>query len=597
MINRPVASSQIEFKINLVTRNRPIKPDSSLGKLNALILEFNESDDILVKYDLLVKLYFKANKARLKFSKKNNTKTDSRSSLETWLSENDLPKKLGFYLQYFISKKLENSSPRIKDKPEKELIRRLNIVKDGIHGLNIDDINAFESIFKFFEATIGNNNNHLILNNILNYTLDLMYKLLSASLKEYKELKKIKELYISCSNLLEMVITSINSVNEFAFTFKQSLNRKLEISEDTIRFFHQLSAASFSALISMNLDAFSSYPAMFKYLGGGSNLVYKLEIGSKEFIIKLYPLVELEEYHRSAWKLAEVRNKLGQLAEDILGRIYFEKECLGPSKSDGEIVINGRLEIAEYFPGGNLESKCKEAGKLHDLIKLQDILESAQADIINYGLNIITLISQLNQFNVIFPDIKPSNFMINENDKLRIPDYKTMFVYKDLEKVPAHLIAYTGTYLPPEIDLDKMNQNGYTCNALAMQQYAIGLTLYELATGDMDYKFEKVNRQPNFNYRIFKNNKGKALCQIIQSLMHSDPKLRLQVDEALRRLQEIDQNMSVEPVPPYVKSKSQFLQFKTPRPTRLQVSSSLQQANDILTENYDKTGGSTKGLY
>lgn len=87
--------------------------------------------------------------------------------------------------------------------------------------------------------------------------------------------------------------------------------------------------------------------------------------------------------------------------------------------------------------------------------------------------------------NLIHRDIKPENVLLNSRGEVKIADFG---VSKHLDKTHGLANTFVGTliYMSPERITNK--KYGHNCDV-----WSFGLVMYELATGDNPYKFEKGN--------------------------------------------------------------------------------------------------------
>jgi len=116
----------------------------------------------------------------------------------------------------------------------------------------------------------------------------------------------------------------------------------------------------------------------------------------------------------------------------------------------------------EYLPGATLESDC---GKL-SFKRLEDVI-----------VGILEIANFLNHCGFIYGDFKPQNFMIDEQGNLRLIDFNL------IRPLAASSPTKSGTlgYIAPEV----LTGQGIS---LASDIFALGVTIYELATGRLPYK-------------------------------------------------------------------------------------------------------------
>ena len=527
-----------------IKRQRPILSSSTLNSLNIEIAKYNELINTEEKYKTLSKIYFKV-KSKLANSE---TKEDNQAALETWLQKNLIEEKLKILMLHSLQAQLTPETNAPTNDNHKILIKLLLELSERIKQspLPIFKDNHFELFVNFVTTELKHSDQiqYPLINNIINKVIDIqsmLFHLLNSKIKN-EEINKLKKIYDLCDDALDECVKSAKFNNHDNLLYHLITN-KLSLSPATNDSLNRFDGQTFQAFMEKASNFFAHHKITTEFLGGHTNQVYKLFFQDTHLIVKIYPCHD-EEYFCSYQKLIQVRNKLGQDASLFIGNIYAEKEFISFKADENGPVYRGRMEIAEYFPEGNMEQRIQEFGKYEHLVKLQDFANDVKDNILNTALQIVRLINRLNKLNITFPDIKPSNFFL-KNDKAIIPDYKSLFLIDETNShVPLQNIAYTKEYLAPEIiqletQLYSQNsKNPVLCNVIDMQKYALGLTLYELTTSDLSYKLEKSKRQPNFAHRIFKDDKGKILLDVIQSLMNDQPDKRMNFNEAAARLED-----------------------------------------------------------
>jgi len=262
----------------------------------------------------------------------------------------------------------------------------------------------------------------------------------------------------------------------------------------------------------------------------------------KQFILKSFLGHAETDNYKMQSQMATVLKKLGFLADEIFSKVYSDVVVEDKNKkTEGSNKI-GSVEISEFLSGGSLDKKMEE---------LQNkSLEEQQGFIIFYAEKIIKLLLKLLDADIIFHDIKASNFLLDEKGNPKIGDRKTAFVREEDENLATvqfgffRAVGYSPELIPPEVNkaieaipigtLNRSDQIGeLSVNARAIVLYALGILLYRMATFDNNAWNNEIifnDKHSQFNAPIFESEQGALLRDIIQSLLHPDPSVRDTVD-------------------------------------------------------------------
>lgn len=235
-------------------------------------------------------------------------------------------------------------------------------------------------------------------------------------------------------------------------------------------FDHLFDEENEDTILSLNLPPSDHFT--IKRLSVGAVPVFQLNLSNNEsLILKIY-----QDFAREDLKqFDEIRKKLGQSSQ-FLGKLYKEKNH---ANCTGAIF---RAELCEFITGSNLSKLILDETVIHS---------TRLSHTLNYGEKILNLVHTYYQLGILFPDIKPENFVVDQDDNLKTPDYKSMFALSEqILTWDAIKDRTTPEYLPPAImDFSTNPPSAKTekissgMNALSLLRYAIGLTLYQLATG------------------------------------------------------------------------------------------------------------------
>ena len=145
------------------------------------------------------------------------------------------------------------------------------------------------------------------------------------------------------------------------------------------------------------------------------------------------------------------------------------------------------LELIECCEKGSLEIQARNHSEL---------IKNKQQLLYNYSINILQIMIDFMDRGIVFPDIKPSNFLIANDGHIVISDVKTLLDIRDKLSVPKMDVMNTPIYesgsglisAPPGLAKNESSAPIYskTISIIEIElkaRYMVGITLYELATG------------------------------------------------------------------------------------------------------------------
>ena len=244
-----------------------------------------------------------------------------------------------------------------------------------------------------------------------------------------------------------------------------------------------------------------------------------------------------------------VGKKLGA-AKDYLDRFHREAKLLASLTHPNIALIYyfGELEGLPYF--------CMEymaGGSLENLLRQHKTLSPETA--VSYTMQVAIGLSKAFEKGIVHLDVKPSNLMIAENDRIKIVDFGLARTMHQLQNIPNHIIG-TPLYVAPEQIRGGMVD--FRCDI-----FSLGITFFLMLYGFVPHSAPKV--QEVFRRRLKEGIPSydeldplvpKRLYEIIRRMTFSDPADRygsyadLIADlEAVRR-GKISEQSSVEMSPP-----------------------------------------------
>ncbi|MBX3438072.1 MAG: protein kinase [Planctomycetaceae bacterium] len=186
---------------------------------------------------------------------------------------------------------------------------------------------------------------------------------------------------------------------------------------------------------------------------GGMGVVYRARyvVNNREVAVKILP--------------DDVKNPV------VLARFERELEVLKNLNHPNIVRSFGgvcedkhRFYAMELVEGGSLEDELQERGKL------------SWEEVVAYGQEMCSALSYLHQHGVVHRDVKPANFLITENKRLKLSDFGLASVMAARRITTAGKTAGTILYMAPE----QIRGADITPQT---DLYALGCVFYELLTG------------------------------------------------------------------------------------------------------------------
>jgi serine/threonine protein kinase len=144
----------------------------------------------------------------------------------------------------------------------------------------------------------------------------------------------------------------------------------------------------------------------------------------------------------------------------------------------------------------------------------------------------------MQQANCIFPDAKISNWLIDDNEKIRIADTKSFALtnkqgqyYQYAEENKDHALIRTLNYDPPEAKSEIVSAD-------QLHAYILGKNLYVYVTGEQHIAGHNAD-DFNFNHAFFNTSTGQEYKALIIGLVKEAPAQRMPMREALERLNQL----------------------------------------------------------
>ena len=246
--------------------------------------------------------------------------------------------------------------------------------------------------------------------------------------------------------------------------------------------------------------------------------------------------------------VVRVDDRLGGAREmDTFLRTSNLKDIVTPIEAARSVTFNGQtktLLITSVCPGGTPEAHSKRCLTIEDRLKGALDIYSQMA----------TLLLRIDQEDILFPDAKNSNWLLNAEGKLLISDTKSLVFsdegYHDYDcmyeknkwifgSVPR--LITTWTHNPPEINNQRFDVD-------TMHSFILGKNMYQYLTQcTNDELLNKQNADSlDFTKPIFKTREGLALKTLIKKLVVYNPSHRILVSTAVNELNHLKNHLMSE---------------------------------------------------
>ena len=179
--------------------------------------------------------------------------------------------------------------------------------------------------------------------------------------------------------------------------------------------------------------------------------------------------------------------------------------------------------ILDWIDGVAASKLLKERGAIDD------------NTVIQWGISLARVLSYLHANNIIYRDMKPQNVMITKTQpEVHLIDFGTAHVVTETDYIQERAVGTKG-YAPPE-----QTKKGVPYD-MRWDLYALGATLFALATGFAPLKAERVAKQVgNFDINKFASSASQGLRDVVLKATNIDPEKRYQsAEEMLVDLQNI----------------------------------------------------------
>ncbi len=257
-------------------------------------------------------------------------------------------------------------------------------------------------------------------------------------------------------------------------------------------------ASYISSLLSGEIDN-SQY--RLKNLGGENNQVVYLSVGDEEYVCRFYRVLKQEKQNRESSLDAVHRlSKLDAVVYPDL--MVLVKDC------DDQLEEQVYLELSEYFSHGTLEDYFNQLHKNNADNK------TIQMECLDFTNQFLSFFKEISTQGVWYTDLKPSNVLLNEKNRIRISDTKG-FVISDEPLKRINRCGVTANYHDVSCYEDKFLKLPET------QQKTLAATLYHLMTNRPPERSQEGSEWQlkfDFDKPVFSGKYGQKLKQLITDL-------------------------------------------------------------------------------
>lgn len=256
------------------------------------------------------------------------------------------------------------------------------------------------------------------------------------------------------------------------------------------------------------------YPGLkIHLLGGTEPIVFQVQcrgISNKGMILRLSKMGIASENQAAIDYLIEHQ-------PEFLGTVYHQFGEIG------ELVQCG--SCAEFFPNGTLQDYITQ---LHQDRVDNHFTLTQQKILFAHFSQLLELLHHLHDAHIIFPDIKPANFLLSSDPnkrkvtRLLLSDLKSLMQLPSGESETAQ-VFYTPGYKAPEIKVEKSGLLSEKVDAKPHDFYALGVTLHEYLTGSAQLT---VSQKP-------RNQFEQVMGELVRGLTQADPVRRLNFAHAV----------------------------------------------------------------
>jgi serine/threonine protein kinase len=318
--------------------------------------------------------------------------------------------------------------------------------------------------------------------------------------------------------------------NEISNASEEGIRKIVTYLEDNLKF----SESEFQRLSEEEFSGFKEYT--ISYLGGFNAKNYLLynPKTQEQYVLKITSQLGNSRYTSDRLKATVIN--------DDLAHVFSYRGCITDKRKGFQKIKS--LEITEFCANGDVLSYGKSLSEIADkLASAADIYEQMANTLTHFEAN-----------NALFPDMKPSNFLLSEDGKLIIADTKSFIeanfgIFNVRNAQGNKYYLHTVGLEPPELITPPFESKIDNFHA-----YLMGVSLYLYLTdqdepvliGDLDDYQQLKPSFFNFEKEVFTSDRGGQFQQLITALINPDPQARLSLHQAKQFLHAIQHDIKSE---------------------------------------------------
>jgi len=238
-------------------------------------------------------------------------------------------------------------------------------------------------------------------------------------------------------------------------------------------------------------------------------------------------------------KVVAVKMMEHRLARDDVFLTRFKREAKALARLNNQNIVavyalreteHGLFIVMEYVDAGNLADLLQHRGALPELAALSMFKQ------------ILAAVAHAHSVGIIHRDIKPRNIMLNRSGVIKITDFGLAKILRDADTTVTSRTAGTLFYMSPEQVMGERRIGPLT------DIYSLGITLYEMLTGNPPFKKEEADfeiRRRIIDGKLlppthFNKDISRDLTKIISKATQKKPAKRYQsVDDFLKDIKNV----------------------------------------------------------
>lgn len=238
--------------------------------------------------------------------------------------------------------------------------------------------------------------------------------------------------------------------------------------------------------------------------------------------------------YKSRKKFTVLYIAVKQYSKKVHENCEYEYNILKNLKHPNLVKVLGYTEDLNYF---NMEMEFCVTQDLSKAIWQNRFSQYSEKSVKHVGTQIMLSLRYLHKNNILHCNLKPSNILVDDYGNIRLCDFKKALLINKVSSVDIkkNKSAMTPCYTAPEL----FSETGVYDNKTDI--WAMGCIIYELATGQVPFFDESVNKlmykiindSVNFNKKELSKFSDDCM-DLIKGLLEKDPEKRMNWNEIER---------------------------------------------------------------